>query len=241
MRRVFNPKSCLSGVLWSDFPADDILRKLIQNQLDLVLPSIYGYCMVSIGDLADDFTFKEASVVNVVRLNAAYSNAAWVDQSQLPLSSDDVDAIFLPFQLEQTQDPHALMRESYRALRPGGKLIITMVNPYSLWGLRKVVSRFEKNPFWKLPFYSSRRVMDWLRVLDFKVTSSHNLFNPWRIKSKYRNDTIATSAAYSMLGTVTFLVAEKRVVPLTLKPSWQKLKTTGQVTIEGLRKSINNL
>ena len=238
MLTSFNAKQCHSKIQWSQFPSETIIRQLIQNQLDIVLPSVYGYCLVSLGELADDLTFEKASVVNVVRLNAAYDNAAWVLPEQLPLSSDDVDAIVLPFELEQSLDPHSLLRESYRALRPGGKLIIVMFNPISLWGFRKVVSAFDKNKLWKLPFYRVGRVMDWLSVLDFKVTISHNLFNPWRIKSLYKQESYTSSSAYSRMGTITCMVAEKRLAPMTLKPQWQRLKPAANIGLESMRKTL---
>lgn len=226
------------GIKWADFPAEYVVRQLIQTQLELILPSVYGYCLVSLGELADDFTFEKASVVNVVRLNAAISNSGWVDYSQLPLPAEDIDAIFLPFQLEQTDDPHSLLRESYRALRPGGKLILCSLNPVSLWGIRRFLRAFDNNPLWRLPFFSSRRLIDWFRILDFEVKLNHSLLNPLWLKRYIQGDTLISSASYSILGCVNFTVAEKRVAPLTLKPSWRELKSNRPVGIETVRKTM---
>ena len=226
------------GILWKHFPNDHIARQLVQTQLNLILPSVNGYCLTTLGELADDFTFEMASVVNVLRLNASYSNSAWIDPSNLPLPSDDIDAIFLPFQLEQADDPHALLRESYRALRPGGKLILCTLNPYSLWGIRRLMNPFDKNPLWQIPYYSHRRLLDWLSILDFDVKVSHSFMNPLWLKKYQQGDTLISSASYSVFGCINFIVADKRVVPLTLKPQWRDIKSRGAVGIEGLRRTM---
>lgn len=226
------------GIQWKDFPNDHIARQLIQTQLNFVLPSIHGYCLTSLGELADDFTFEMASVVNVVRLNASFNNSAWVEPSSLPLPADDIDAIFLPFQLEQANEPHALLRESYRALRPGGKLILCTLNPWSVWGLRRFLNPLDSNPIWKMPYYSHRRLLDWLSILDFDVKISHSFMNPLWLKKYQQGDTLISSASYSVFGCINFIVADKRLVPLTMKPQWRNIKAQGAMGIEGLRRSM---
>jgi len=231
------PKTCKDSIRWLDIPSEARVRQLIQAQLDLILPSVYGYCLVSIGSLADDFTFEKAPVVNVHRFNADFRNDAWIDCTQLPLASDDVDAIFLPFQLEQCGKPHSLLREAYRALRPGGKLILVAFNPVSSWGVHKLFKRFDHNKLWQLPFYRTGRLMDWLDLLDFKITVSHNLYNPWSIGSKIKQKDYSSSSQYSALGALTVMVAEKRISPLTPSKPWKKLKTIHPAGIESLQRN----
>ena len=42
------------GIQWKHFPADHVVRQLLQTQLEFILPSVHGYCLVSVGELADD-------------------------------------------------------------------------------------------------------------------------------------------------------------------------------------------
>lgn len=228
---------------WKDVPSEARIRQYIQAQLDLVLPSVYGYCLVSLGHMADEFTFEKASVVNVVRLNAEYDNSAYCECTSLPLSNDDIDAIFLPFQLELCKEPHSLLREAYRALRPGGKLIITTFNPISVWGFRRLFRRFDKNPLWNLPSFRHGRVLEWLSVLDYTVTVSHRLFNPAKLALGKRLMNYSDSAQYSSFGVVNVVVAEKRAVPLTPSKPWQRLKSIHPVGIESMQRTypVNNL
>ena len=80
--------------------------------------------------------------------------------------------------------------------------------------------------------------MDWFSVLGFDVKLNHSLLNPLWLKKYIQGDTIISSASYSVLGCINFIVAEKRIAPLTLKPNWQKIKSQAPVGIETARKTM---
>ena len=54
----------------------------------------------------------------------------------MPFESESIDLVVMPHALEVSEDPHALLREVYRILIPGGRVILTGFNLMSLWGLR---------------------------------------------------------------------------------------------------------
>jgi SAM-dependent methyltransferase len=83
--------------------------------------------------------------------------------------------VVLPHVLEFVTDPHQILREVDRVLRPEGRLIISGFNPASLWGARQYLSRLIGNPY--LPrdgqFISLIRIKDWLQLLNFSLDRGH--------------------------------------------------------------------
>lgn len=54
----------------------------------------------------------------------------------LPFQADSMDLLVMPHSLELSLDAHASLREAERVLMPEGHLIMTGLNPASLWGWR---------------------------------------------------------------------------------------------------------
>ena len=95
--------------------------------------------------------------------------------TEMPFANESIDLIVLPHVLEFASDPHQILREVDRVLRPEGRLIISGFNPASLWGARQYLSRLIGNPY--LPrdgqFISLIRVKDWLQLLNFSLDRGH--------------------------------------------------------------------
>ena len=97
----------------------------------------------------------------------------------LPFPEASLDLLVLPHTLELSIDPHATLREVERVLVPEGRVVISGLNPASLWGLRqrraRLVRHLGKGSLY-LPdggeFIGYRRLRDWLRLLSFEVESA---------------------------------------------------------------------
>ena len=63
------------------------------------------------------------------------------DPHWLPFPENALDLIVLPHALEFTDDPHQLLREVYRAMRPEGQIVIAGFNPFSLFGAKRYFGR----------------------------------------------------------------------------------------------------
>ena len=97
------------------------------------------------------------------------------DASELPFANESLDLVVLPHVLEFATDPHQVLREVDRVLRPEGRLVISGFNPASLWGARQYLSRLIGSPY--LPrdgqFISLIRIKDWLQLLNYSLDRGH--------------------------------------------------------------------
>lgn len=86
----------------------------------------------------------------------------------LAIASDCIDAVLLPHVLETTADPHRLLREVDRILRPDGHVILLGFNAVGWWGARHYLSR-RSFPSGLARMLSEGRLRDWLQLLSYSV------------------------------------------------------------------------
>ena len=102
------------------------------------------------------------------RLPVSAAHPSVVDPCNLPYENDAFDVVILFHGLDLAARPHRALSEAARVLADGGRLIVTGFNPWSLWGLRRLLGR--RRAPWNAHFLNPVRVTDWLSVLDFGVT-----------------------------------------------------------------------
>lgn len=157
----------------------------------------------------------------------------------LPFPAASLDLLVLPHTLELSADPHAVLREVERVLVPEGRVVISGLNPASLWGLRQArahlcarlgLSALGASRLY-LPesgeFIGHWRLRDWLRLLSFEVESCQ--FGAYR--PAVRTDQWLQRWAWieglgarwwPILGAVYFITAVKRVRGMhVLGPAWK--------------------
>ena len=174
-----------------------------------------------------------------------------MNASALPFDSDSLDLIVLPFMLEAHPDPHQVLREAYRVLRPEGQLLILGLNPLSLWGVRNYLGRLatpDKIGFpWPGNYLSVLRLKDWLNLLDFEVARGHFgcYAPPCRSESTYTHMNwleLAGNRWWAFAGACYALTALKRVPGMTLlTPNWAtanpKIRTKASLIAEQNQKT----
>jgi SAM-dependent methyltransferase len=85
------------------------------------------------------------------------SLSALVDEFDLPLTDSAVDRVLLVHALEMTHDPGALLREVWRVLAGGGRLLAVVPNRRGLW------ARMDTTPFGHGRPYSRAQILQLLR------------------------------------------------------------------------------
>lgn len=146
---------------------------------------------------------------------------------ELPFECGSLDLVVMPHVLEFNENPHQILREVERVLRPEGTIIISGFNPRSLWGVRRALGSQMGYP-WHGNFINLPRLKDWLALLGFEVVAggfacyAPPLTNPgWLNRLHFIEPD--SSRWWAVCGGVYFLQAIKRVPGMRLiKPQWSQ-------------------
>lgn len=214
------------------------LQQCEQGLLNQVLPNLFGYHLLQQGrpmeaDLLSASRIPHRMVMEELspRQRTARDEPFVGQSDMLPIATDSLDVILLPHTLEYIDSPHQVLREAERTLIPEGHLLILGFNPWSLFGLRRLLSGWRNQSPWCGHFYSTLRLRDWLALLGFDtVLVRHYFFRP-----ALQNDGImrrlhalerAGDRFWPVLGGGYLLVAKKRVATLTpIKPRWRSSRS----------------
>lgn len=138
-----------------------------QAWFDAVSADLFGFNALQLDTCGVDFLRANRMPFRVC---AGRTGAGLVTGMEwLPISSQSLDLVVLPHVLEFSPQPHAVLREVERVLRPEGRVLIAGFNPFSLWGLRRVLSPRDAMRPWNGRFLHLTRLKDWLALLGFDI------------------------------------------------------------------------
>lgn len=141
--------------LWSDLTAQRVLG--------------IGYATPYLGLFREEaercLAFMPAAQGVVKWPSASPSLAALVDEYDLPLPDGSVDRVLLVHALEMSHDAPSLLREVWRVLSAGGRLLAVVPNRRGLW------ARIDTTPFGFGRPYSRSQITQLLRETWFTPTS----------------------------------------------------------------------
>lgn len=218
---------------WFRSPAGRCLLEAEQAQMERVLPNLFGYYVVQLGDPGGMDLLASSRIATRFRLHIDPHNGPPGDDrpvcldEALPVATDSVDVMVLPHVLEFAADPHQVLREAGRVLIGEGHLVVLGFNPWSLWGLWRAALAWRDNPPWSGRFLGPSRVKDWLRLLGFDIEHG------WcfHFRPPLRSAAMAARLGFMeklgrycwpYFGGAYMLVARKRVIPLTpIRARWK--------------------
>ncbi|WP_461161660.1 class I SAM-dependent methyltransferase [Simplicispira piscis] len=227
---------------WFDSPAGRYVLGWEQARFDEAVADVFGYHSLQLGmPLLDGLranrmphrwlALDEASAPGAGPIPDLLSHAV-----ALPFPDNSLDLVLLPHALELSHDPHTALREVARVLVPEGRVVITGLNPASLWGLRQRRIRLYQRLSGRrgrsfLPdvneFIGYWRLRDWLRLLNFEVDDAQfGCYRPavrteqWLEKFSWMD--AVGDRCWPILGAVYFVVGIKRVHGMRLlEPAWR--------------------
>jgi SAM-dependent methyltransferase len=162
------------------------------------------------------------------------------DFYELPLLPGSIDLLILPHTLEFVDNPHKLLLEACRAVKPEGNIIILGFNPFSLCGLRKYFTH-KKNAGvpWNSHFISATQVITWLKLAAFQINHKQTFFfqPPFSQKKIFKKLGFIEWIGHKffpLLGGIYTLTAKAKVTPLTpIKLNWKQKVSTVSATLPG--------
>ena len=147
---------------------------------------------------------------------------------ELPIGSASIDLVLLPHTLEYIPNPRQVLSEACRVVKPEGYIIIFGFNPYSLWGIKKYLTKQQATP-WTGDFISAGNIKKWLELADFKMVKRHKmLFRPpiQHHKGLYQKMKFMEwlgSKCWEPWGGVYMLMAQAKHVPFTpIRLHWEQ-------------------
>ncbi|MCB2016955.1 MAG: methyltransferase domain-containing protein [Hydrogenophaga sp.] len=171
------------------------------------------------------------------------------NSAALPFPAASLDLVVLPHTLELSADPHHVLREVERVLVPEGRVVISGLNPNSLWGFRqsraRVAGRLGLRTFGLAGLYLPEagdfigpwRLRDWLRLLSFELESEDfGCYRPAVRSEKWLQRMAWMDSAggrwWPIFGAVYFIVAVKRVRGVRLLgPAWRPRRAGGTAPV----------
>jgi len=211
---------------WFATPQGNYVLERERQYFDRTVGDIFGYNALQLGLPEHDFLQSNRMPLRFSAGNQQ-GNAVRLICAELPFDSDSMDLVVMPHVLEFSENPHQTLREVARVLRPEGSLVISGLNPRSLWGLRRVLGRREGYP-WQGRFISLPRMKDWLALLDFELADGRfGAYAPPFQSAKWLERFAFMEKAgnrwWAVSGGVYFVHAIKRVPGMRLiKPKWNE-------------------
>jgi SAM-dependent methyltransferase len=212
---------------WFATPLGQYLLEKERAYLDDVTPDIFGFHAVQLG-LPEFDLLRENRITHRMRVSAHGAPDVFARCHELPFATQSIDLVLLAHVLEFADEPHAILREVDRVMRPEGRLIIVGFNPWSLWGLRSTLGFSRQSYPWNGHFVSLPRVKDWLALLGHEPSAGRLIaYAPpfdnatWRRRFAFMEP--AGDRWWAVGGAVYLLQAIKRVRGMRIiTPAWQE-------------------
>lgn len=240
---------------WFDTPPGSILLSWEQQSFDSTVADLFGYHALQLGQSRVHGLRTNRMPHRWLALESAsnQSNAQhdlMTDFSALPFSAASLDLVLLPHTLEQHPRPHDTLREVERVLVPEGRVVISGINPVSLWCLSEYRSRLYQRLGFGRPYLPAAnefihpwRLRDWLRLLGFEVQACH--FGCWhpamrseRWLQRFEWLDKLGQRWWPILGGAYFVVAVKRVRGMRLlEPGWKPVNGKAAASVPVARRS----
>ncbi len=156
---------------WCQSPAGQYIIASQQQLIDSLVGRTAGYRGMLLKSMHSSFTIARAPQLHKFALAPfpAPDVSALTDLDALPLPSSLVDVAVLHHVLDFSEFPHEALKEAARVVQASGHLIVVGFNPWSFFGLCKLIRHFwHPGGIWNSRCLPVSRVVDWLKFVGFQ-------------------------------------------------------------------------
>ena len=201
---------------WLGSDIGKMLRDVEESRIEKLLPNRYFSNVVQFGmsgfNVVDSIASRcRISVGTSTNIDTGISVVS--DLCSLPFGSHCIDLAILPHTLDFLPHPHRFLRELTQAIVPDGTLLLTGFQPYSLWGIAKLLRVSQPDVPWSGKFLSVSRIQDWLSLMGYRIQAGGmTMYRPPIKQSDIFNKLAFLEAAgdrwWPMFGAVYIIVAQ---------------------------------
>lgn len=207
------------------------LQALIEQKIQAYLLQTFGYNALLFSPLAKKLCNDQLLINHQIVISPKFS-AQHIDvqchYEALPIASDSIDFAFLPAILQQSNEPHQVIREVERVLIPEGCLILVGRKPFSWHGLKKKILNRAKRSKHKTFDISTGRLADWFQLLDLQIEEEVHLSSVLhQLQTSQLPNWLKKTGVFfcNYFASYYIILAKKKVSRLTpIRPSWRKNK-----------------
>ncbi len=127
-------------------------------------------------EFIDCSLYQYFSVIDAKNLACQEACKIQAKSYALPIQSNSIDMIIVPHLLEFDAARFQTFRELERVLKPEGILIVMNFNPWSIWVRYQFLWDKRLADSWGGHFISRSRLFDWLKLLNFEVSSKTEFY-----------------------------------------------------------------
>ncbi len=179
-------------------PLGRVTARLVRRQISVLWPDVAGMDVMGLGyaiPYLDIFRCRASRVINI--MPAAQGVLRWPKQAgnltalaregNLPVKDAAIDRLLVIHALEHTDNSRYSLREIWRTLAPGGRVIIIVPNRLGLW------ARTDRTPFGHGTPYSA---------IQLRQLLSDNMLTPLRSTSALHLPPFKSRSLLSLMTTM---------------------------------------
>ena len=196
---------------WFDTPIGQVFRQAESDLLSQKLSENFRAEVLQLDFIGWEEEFHEAmrfahyTILDHDTTGETKYTRVVAEADSLPIDTQSIDIVIMPHTLDFDENPHQVLREVSRVLKPEGIVLLMGFNPWAFWHLPRFLPKVKRTTPWNGRFISHYRVLDWLRLLDFDIEVSQGCC----LFPLYKNDTAATVPTFfgKLLAWIPFVPA----------------------------------
>ncbi len=149
-----------------------VARRMIRRRIRLIWPDLTGMRLLGLGYAAPYLRLFRDEAERVIAVMPSSQGvlpwppegpnaAALADEAELPLQDFSIDRVLLVHGLEYSEHIRSLLKEVWRVLAGGGRLMVVVPNRRGIW------ARIDRTPFGQGHPYTPAQLARLLREADF--------------------------------------------------------------------------